>query len=1196
MIARVLSFALILCSIQFLSAAVRVVDPDTLFRDQNAWPLTAVNLSWSLLQPPDPNSSSDHYDMFSTQYGIAVRTDEKGSAWWRNGKKWEKITRLQNYAAERPFFVGQNKLWFVIPGDIEFKQNLLFFDDGRLTPVQTPNADGIRDLFFTSPDNGWAACEWGQILHYNGDKWSLFPSPTLYHIHRLLMVNHTLAFAATDNANQNNTFILKYNGKEWSHFKTAASIDIHLMPDYVYDLSSDSICYHHTSRRIKPNTRNDTIRFLQPFNVFDVLWIGPARTRMSGDKTATLVDLQKVNTDQVVSVVWNGRREADGYQYDIFYLFSLTGLERKLVFASPLPRFYDFKKRFRSYNMSKSMAEHGICIADFNRDDWPDLYIVGTGRPNRLYLLKKRRVPLYPFAKFDIAEQAGVVGPTQFFDGTVNFDEGVSCADIDNDGDQDLFLSSLYGHNSLYRHGKKMQFQDFTVQSGLDTMAARTQHGIWADVDNDGAVDLFVVNSDTSNRLWLNNGAGIFSDITQSAGLGCDFGSTGAAFGDIDGDLDVDLVVSRANKRNLLYINDSDKPSREIKFQEQGRLRGVVGFDSLAKSSSVSLADLDNDGDLDIFVTNIFTSNEIFENDGNGFFQHQTGQSGLQDAAPSQTAVIFDADNDGDLDIYVGNRGRDDYYENLGNGRFEEDFHNQFSTATGLTTGIACGDLDQNGAPDLYIGFESRESQVLINGTQNKKAIQISVRGQQSSRDAVGTRLFFYIAGHTGEPDHLQGMRQVYIGSGHNSSDSRVIFFGVPDDKARDVVARFPSGITKTIHHLSPGHKIWLDEHSGCTAWYYLSIKHIHRLVHNPMYMKQFMFVLAVLLLFSLKPLFIALLRGNPRSRKVALISSLVFLFLFAVLYDRGWFISYALPLLISSTYYGIGMILAYRSARWQSRRFDVQEQLYQVLTAFFHGGWGSKRINRLQMYLSNLDAVDEKTDLKEQLLDTVDQFFSLVVPEIEKIISLNRKLKLSGSDIQPLLLTAGKELVQIKNELYLDKAVSGERIAKINTTLSTLLNGIRNLHTALEKEYSADLNQILQSLDTTSGNDVAVEMQNALPASVRVRMQPAQLSQILQNLLDNSIRAMKSTQTKRLTISVRANREAAIIRVSDTGPGIDDAVRDRLFKRPVSTKAQKGGFGLYHSQRVLQKYSGNLSLVQTGAEGTVFELRLERI
>ncbi len=1197
MIARVLSFALMLYSIQFSSAAVLVVDPDSVFRDNNAWPLYALDLSWSLLNPPDLESPSDHYDMFSTRYGIAVRTDEKHSACFRQGHRWERIECLKHYAAERPFFVGPDKLWFVIPGEIEFKQNLLYLDNGKLTSVQTPNADGIRDLFFTSPDNGWAACEWGQILHYDGDEWSLFPSPTLYHVHRLLVLSDTLAWASTDNANQNNTHILNYNGKRWSQFKTVPSIDIHLMPDYTYDLSADSISYHHSFRRSKVKAKCDTILFTQPFDVFSALWIGPARTRMSGEKTAMIVDPAEVTREQIVSVVWNGRREANGYQYDSFYLFSLTGLDRKLVFASPLPRFYDFKKRFRSYNMPKSMAEHGICIADFNRDDWPDLYIVGTGRPNRLYLLKERRVPNYPFSKFDIAEQAGVVGPTQFFDGTINYDEGVSCADIDNDGDQDLFLTSLYGYNSIYRHDNGIQFRDFTLQSGLDSTASRTQHGIWADVNNDGAVDLYVINSDTSNQLWLNNGAGMFTDITRTAGLGCEFGSTGAAFGDIDGDLDADLVVSRANRRNLLYINCTDqKESDRIIFREKGRLRGVVGFDSLAKSSSASLADLDNDGDLDIFVTNIFTSNDYFQNDGNGFFQHQTEKSGLQDSNPSQTAVVFDADNDGDLDIYVGNRGRDDYYENLDHGRFVEDFQNQFSTPAGLTTGIACGDLDQNGTLDLYIGFESRESQVLINGTQNRQAIQVKVRGRQSSRDAAGTQLFFYTAGHAGESAHLQGMRQVYMGSGHNSSDCRDIYFGVPDGTERDVVARFPSGITRTMHNLSPGQPVWLDEHSGWTARYHLLVKHIHRIFRNPLYVKQLIFLFAVLLLFVLKPLVISPLRNNDRAWQVVLVSAAVFVFLFIVLYAGGWFISYVLPVLISSAFYAVGMTLAFRSVRWQSQMLDLQERLYTVLTAFFHGGWGSKRINRLQMYLSNLDAVDEKTDLKDHLLDAVDQFFDLVIPEIEKIVSLNRKLKLSGGDIQPLLMTAGKELVQIKNDLYLDKKIPGERIAKINTTLSSLLNGIRNLHTALEKEYSADLNQILQSLDMTADDAVGVEVENSLPASARVRMQPAQLSQILQNLIDNSLRAMKASEIKQLNISARANREAAIIRVSDTGRGIDDSIRDKLFQQQVSTKAQKGGFGLYHSQRVLKKYNGALVLVQTGAGGTVFEIRLERI
>ena len=119
----------------------------------------------------------------------------------------------------------------------------------------------------------------------------------------------------------------------------------------------------------------------------------------------------------------------------------------------------------------------------------------------------------------EMAEEKGVTGPIMTSEGRVNYDEGTSSADVENDGDQDILVSSLYGPNLLFLQKRNGQFKESSLRRGLHQNRGRSNSGIWGDVNNDGFVDLYVSNDDSTNRLYLNNGAGFFRDVTREAGL-----------------------------------------------------------------------------------------------------------------------------------------------------------------------------------------------------------------------------------------------------------------------------------------------------------------------------------------------------------------------------------------------------------------------------------------------------------------------------------------------------------------------------------------------------------------------------------------------------------------------------------------------------------------------------------------------------
>ncbi len=234
-----------------------------------------------------------------------------------------------------------------------------------------------------------------------------------------------------------------------------------------------------------------------------------------------------------------------------------------------------------------------------------------------------------------------------------------------------------------------------------------------ADVDNDGDLDLFAPGSDT-NSFYINRGDGTFEESATAVGLAMPAGGTGTIFLDYDNDGDKDLFVARLGTQ-LLFQNQL-VPSGKLLFLDVSDLTGV---DANSVGFSPTAADIDNDGDLDVFVASYAlygkvmpnswydatngTPNLLFVNNGNGTFSQLADRRGLKGTAWSYAASFADYDQDGDQDLYVANDyGSKQLYRNKGDGTFEE-----VSTAAGVADpgngmGVYFGDYNRDGLLDIY--------------------------------------------------------------------------------------------------------------------------------------------------------------------------------------------------------------------------------------------------------------------------------------------------------------------------------------------------------------------------------------------------------------------------------------------------------------------------------------------------------------
>lgn len=303
----------------------------------------------------------------------------------------------------------------------------------------------------------------------------------------------------------------------------------------------------------------------------------------------------------------------------------------------------------------------------------------------------------------------------------------VAWGDYDGDDYDDLLLNG----SVLFRNCGDGTFEDVTDEAGIGYTG--TSGGVWADIDNDGDLDFYAISSGTgsrADRLWINLGDGTFADATRAVGgMADEYTTEGAAWGDYDCDGLVDLYVANYEKPHRGDYGNLGRGNPDILYHNEGGVfrdvteeAGMVPpFGEHLCGRGVNWGDFDNDGDLDIYVSNYrLQENLLWRNEGDGTFTNvapRLGVSGTeQDGWWGHTigSEWGDYDNDGDLDLVTGNLAHPRYieisdmtmlYENSGGGRapFRERRKDAGIKYAETHSDVAWGDVDGDGDLDLYI-------------------------------------------------------------------------------------------------------------------------------------------------------------------------------------------------------------------------------------------------------------------------------------------------------------------------------------------------------------------------------------------------------------------------------------------------------------------------------------------------------------
>jgi hypothetical protein len=503
----------------------------------------------------------------------------------------------------------------------------------------------------------------------------------------------------------------------------------------------------------------------------------------------------------------------------------------------------------------KANTSHGLgaaCI-DINNDDWPDLFCVnGKGKSSHLYLnlangtfqLRDDLLPPLPdvekpgsyFADYDNDGDSDIYIIT---DNELNILSGVGNPE---DGPPNLLLKNLWVElGSAFPAAGQPLFQEVAAAAGVDNLATppfssvsgtnytgwRDETAAWLDYDRDGWIDLLLGHWSCGNiftlsnwdQLYRNKGDGTFEEVTVAAGLPDQSEEAGkrpsivALAGHIDQDLWPDIYFGNASC-GLGTQPPSMGDDQFLRNTGLGTFHEAMGDspgvgNDTGTAMGIAIGDIDNDGDWDLYITDIYDigsdspppGNPLYVNNGNGTFQDNSAPSVGVDGETSWPANFFDADDDGDEDLFMGaysgftpmNR----FWLNDGSGGFTD-----VSAACGVQNpanrafGSALSDFDRDGDVDLFVinGGSDTMSLLRNNSINTNHWLGIKLVATTSNRSAIGTLLKAKVGS-------LQMMRQVLGGTSAHSQDSLFPHFGLGSATSMDSLDVFwPSGI---VTHLS---------------------------------------------------------------------------------------------------------------------------------------------------------------------------------------------------------------------------------------------------------------------------------------------------------------------------------------------------------------------------------------------------------
>ncbi|MDG2229343.1 MAG: CRTAC1 family protein [Gammaproteobacteria bacterium] len=507
----------------------------------------------------------------------------------------------------------------------------------------------------------------------------------------------------------------------------------------------------------------------------------------------------------------------------------------------------------------------GPSFIDYDNDGDIDIYVNteyhGENQGNRLFENDGSGYFI------DVAVERGV-------DNKYALGRGASWGDYDNDGDMDLIVSNLPSSggtkippttlfkNLLIETGSA-NFRNATIESNLFRANVKEDREIggigntgagvaWADYDNDGDLDLYwkCADYDIDNALFRNNGDGTFTDVTEEAGAGiidlvAEAGSQGSPnWTDVNQDGWIDLLVTNEGSEKILFLNQENGTFKNI--TRSFRAPSGTVFLNPGNANGACIGDIDNDGDMDVFLPTADQSNRLYisllSDTGSLSYKDISLSSGIDHKSGARGCTMGDFDNDGLIDIYVNNGGLQNtlindvinlpifvqfyiaiepaynkLFQNNGDLTFSDVTKTSGTEVLGIGSGVGNADLDDDGFLDLFLTnrtfynsdkqiTESDRNYLLRNKGNGNNWIKIELTGTKSNTNAYGARVKVMAGESIQYREHTSA-------HGYNSANDYRLHFGLANEESIDSIEIiWPSGERQLLTDVAVNQTLSIEE------------------------------------------------------------------------------------------------------------------------------------------------------------------------------------------------------------------------------------------------------------------------------------------------------------------------------------------------------------------------------------------------
>lgn len=390
---------------------------------------------------------------------------------------------------------------------------------------------------------------------------------------------------------------------------------------------------------------------------------------------------------------------------------------------------------------------------------------------------------------------------------------GMAIGDTNNDGYPEIITGGFNDGLHYQRTNSSGAFTDTNLTGPTIFLQAVN----FADIDNDGWLDLFPCHDLGANTPYLNDGAGNLSHDaslidTRTIPTSDNSGNYGSIWTDYDGDGDIDLYISKC-RSFVTSFSDLRRINQLFRNNGDGTFTDVAASAGLADGSlswSADFADIDNDGDLDCFIGNHRSRSHFYLNNGDGTFTENTAVSDIDVTWDVIQTIFRDFNNDGWIDLFLTGEEHG-IWVNDQDGTFTK-ISNPLST--NFVESAALGDLNHDGFTDIYAGYANlyngpnfRKPDKLFSNTPNGNGfLSVRLLGRQSNRLASGALLELH------GPWGVQ-IREVRSGEGYGITNSSTQIFGMGNQPVADrLVVRWPSGTVDTVFNVSTNQFLTLEE------------------------------------------------------------------------------------------------------------------------------------------------------------------------------------------------------------------------------------------------------------------------------------------------------------------------------------------------------------------------------------------------